>query len=61
MVCVCKYEKISRMSVGISVLLWCNVYVMHVKWEGVRVKPVVDISLILSKSTNGAARFNVPF
>ena len=37
----------------------CNVWVMNVKWKGQR-RPGASISLLLSKSTEGATRLNVP-
>ena len=41
-------------------VLWCNVWVMNVRSRWVTVKPVAGISLLLSKSAKGSARFNVP-
>ena len=49
-----KYEKMS-----ICVVLWCNVWVMSVRWERVKMKHSADISLFLSKNTKGTAWFNI--
>ena len=56
--CVCGYEKMSRMSVCESVVLWCNVWVI-LRWENVKMKPDVGISRLLLTSTMGSVRFNV--
>ena len=39
--------------------LWCNLWVMNVRWGKVKGKPGAGISLIFSKSTKETARLNV--
>ena len=58
-ICAHKYEKMSRMNVCVGIVLWFNVRVMNVKLRRLKEDPGADISILLSKSTKGAAIFNV--
>ena len=56
---ILQYEKMSRITVYVSALLWGNVWVINKRRGRVKGKSGVGISLLLSKSTKGDTRFNV--
>ena len=43
----------------LSVVLWCNVWMINVRWGKVKVKSGADISLLLQKNTKMGIGFNI--